>query len=447
MNKHRQKPQTKPLLPGLAARMAAVRLLGAVIDRRTPLDGLTDDAHGHPHYRALEPRDRALVRAILLTALRKRLTISSIIAARLERPLPAGARALDHLLHVALAQIIWLDIPESAAVNLAVEHAKTDPRMRRFARLVNAVLRGIDPAGHVESGNTADLPPWFAKRMTAAWGADEVGRMANLMAVPAPVDFTVKADAASWAEKLGGMVLPTGGVRVVRPEKAIADLPGYEEGAWWVQDAAASLPAMLMGDLHGCRVADLCAAPGGKTAQLIHAGATVTAIDLSQNRLNRLAANLQRLGMAAELVATDLFDYAPAEPFDTVLLDAPCSSTGTVRRHPDIPWTKTPDDIDKLAGLQARMLAHAVTLVRPGGIVVFANCSLDPAEGEELLTDFLARRDDVALEDAAGFLPPALAFAVRSPGYLRSLISSLDLGAPERSGMDGFFAARLRRLR
>ena len=425
--------------------MAAARLLGAVIDRRTSLDGLTDDHHGHPHYLALEPRDRALVRAILLTALRHRLTIERIVAGRLDRPLPAGASALNHLLHVAVAQIVWLDVPDSAAVNLAVEHAKSDPRMRRFARLVNAVLRGIKPDQHRDATVPADLPGWFAERMTEAWCADATARMAAMMAVPAPVDFTVKADAAQWAERLGGAVLPTGGVRVVRPEAAIPDLPGYAEGAWWVQDAAAAIPALLFGDIAGKRVADLCAAPGGKTAQLIHAGADVTALDLSQNRLKRLAANLDRLGMGAELVASDLFDFAPDDPFDAVLLDAPCSSTGTVRRHPDVVWTKTPDDIARLAELQARMLDHALTLVKPGGIVVFANCSLDPSEGEDVIAALLARRADVVLEDARDMLPEALGFAVTPQGCVRTLPDSLDMGTPERSGMDGFFAARLRR--
>lgn len=423
--------------------MAAARLLGAVIDRHTSLDGLTDDNHGHPHYLALEPRDRALVRAILLAALRHRLTIETIVANRLERPLPAGATALNHLLHVAVTQIVWLDVPDSAAVNLAVEHAKSDPRMRRFSKLVNAVLRGVKPEKYRDE-KAADLPDWFATRMTQAWGADAVARMAAMLAVPAPVDFTVKGDAPGWAERLGGAVLPTGGVRVVRPQAPISDLPGYADGQWWVQDAAAAIPAMLFGDIAGKRIADLCAAPGGKTAQLIHAGANVTALDLSQNRLKRLAANLARLGMQAELVASDLFDYAPDEPFDAVLLDAPCSSTGTIRRHPDVPWTKTPDDIAKLADLQARMLNHALTLVKPGGTVVFANCSLDPMEGEDVITALLQKRDDVVLESAGDHLPEALAFAVAPQGHVRTFLASLDMGAPEGSGMDGFFAARLR---
>ncbi|MHC2794592.1 16S rRNA C967 or C1407 C5-methylase (RsmB/RsmF family) [Mesorhizobium jarvisii] len=247
-----------------------------------------------------------------------------------------------------------------------------------------------------------------------------------------------------WAEKLGGIVLPTGTVRVENLAGAVTDLPGFAEGAWWVQDAAASLPARLFGDVSGLRVADLCAAPGGKTAQLILAGARVTAVDTSKNRLARLAQNLDRLGLSAEIVQADLLKYEPAELFDAVLLDAPCSSTGTVRRHPDVPWTKTAADVEKLADLQRRLLTRAVTLVRPGGRIVFSNCSLDPLEGEDLHRAFLnettAVDDPLRQGEVAGIDP-----FLTAQGTLRTTPADLDLGTPERSGLDGFFAARMRR--
>ena len=229
--------------------------------------------------------------------------------------------------------------------------------------------------------------------------------------VEAPVDFTVKSDPERWAQAFGGIVLATGSVRVERLAAAVADLPGFADGEWWVQDAAASLPARLLGDVAGQRVADLCAAPGGKTAQLALAGAEVSALDSSKNRLKRLDENLERLRLPARTVEADVLKYAPETPFDAVLLDAPCSSTGTVRRHPDVPWTKAPEDIAKLADLQSRLLASAVPMVKPGGRIVFSNCSLDPVEGELLVAAFLAEHPDVVLDPVrSGELPGADSF-------------------------------------
>ncbi|MGX8011339.1 RsmB/NOP family class I SAM-dependent RNA methyltransferase [Mesorhizobium sp. ORM8.1] len=434
---------------GLAARKAAARLLAAVIDARTPLDGLTDNEHGHPQYKALDGRDRALVRAILVTALRHRMTIAGLLARRLEKPLPPNATALSHILHVAAAQILFLDVPDSAAVDLAVTHAKSDPRTARFSGLVNGVLRSLARAKEAELAPalaaTSEAPQWFSERLVAAYGADKAGAILAAHRHEAPVDFSVKTDPALWAERLGGIVLPTGTVRVEKLAANVIDLPGFADGAWWVQDAAASLPARLFGDIRDQRVADLCAAPGGKTAQLILAGAKVTAVDTSKNRLARLAQNLERLGLNAELAQTDLLDYRPAELFDAVLLDAPCSSTGTVRRHPDVPWSKTMADVEKLAALQRRLLDRAVGLVRPGGRIVFSNCSLDPIEGEALYGAFLAGNPGVAADpirpgEFAGVDP-----FLKQDGTLRTTPADLDLGSAGISGLDGFFAARMRR--
>ncbi|TGP45579.1 MFS transporter [bacterium M00.F.Ca.ET.230.01.1.1] len=448
---HSGNPQRKAddeSVVGLAARKAAARLLAAVIDARTPLDGLTDNEHGHPQYKALDGRDRALVRAILVTALRHRMTIAGLLAKRLEKPLPPNATALSHILHVAAAQILFLDVPDSAAVDLAVTHAKSDPRTTRFSGLVNGVLRSLARAKQDELAPalaaTSEAPQWFSQRLTAAYGVDKSRAILAAHRHEAPVDFTVKADPELWAERLGGIVLPTGTVRVEKLAANVTDLPGFADGAWWVQDTAASLPARLFGDIRGQHIADLCAAPGGKTAQLILAGAEVTAVDTSKNRLARLAQNLDRLGLAADLVQTDLLDYRPARLFDAVLLDAPCSSTGTVRRHPDVPWTKTMADVEKLAALQRKLLAHAVTLVRPGGRIVFSNCSLDPIEGEELYRTFLAEGpgviDDPIRPREFADVDPFLT----SAGTLRTTPADLALESPGISGLDGFFAARMR---
>ena len=439
----------EPEVAGLAARKAAARLLAAVIDARTPLDGLTDHENGHPQYKALDLRDRGLVRAILVTALRFRMTITGLLAKRLEKPLPPNATALSHILHVAAAQILFLDIPDSAAVDLAVTHAKSDPRTQRFSGLVNGVLRTLARAKDTELpaalAATDEAPRWFSDRLKAAYGADRTRRILAAHRVEAPVDFSVKADPELWAERLGGIVLPTGTVRVPKLAAAVTELPGFAAGDWWVQDAAASLPARLFGDVSGLRVADLCAAPGGKTAQLVLAGARVTAVDTSKNRLARLAQNLDRLGLSADIVQADLLQYEPQDLFDAVLLDAPCSSTGTVRRHPDVPWTKTVADVEKLADLQRRLLSRAVMLVKPGGRIVFSNCSLDPIEGEELRRAFLdgtgAAVDDPIRPGEIAAVDPFLT----AEGTLRTTPADLDLGAPERSGLDGFFAARMRR--
>ncbi|ESX76785.1 methyltransferase domain-containing protein [Mesorhizobium sp. M0923] len=434
---------------GLAARKAAARLLAAVIDARTPLDGLTDHENGHPQYKALDLRDRALVRAILVTALRYRMTISGLLARRLEKPLPPNATALSHILHVAAAQILFLDVPDSAAVDLAVTHAKSDPRTARFSGLVNGVLRTLARAKQDELATaiaaTDEAPKWFSDRLKTVYGLDKARQILLAHRHEAPVDFSVKSDPALWAERLGGFVLPTGTVRVEKLSASVTELPGFGEGAWWVQDAAASLPARLFGDINCLRIADLCAAPGGKTAQLILAGAHVTALDMSRTRLARLTQNLERLGLAAEIVEADLLKYEPKNRFDAVLLDAPCSSTGTVRRHPDVPWTKTAVDVEKLADLQRRLLARAITLVKPGGRIVFSNCSLDPLEGEELYRDFLAGNAEIIDDplrpgEIAGIDP-----FLTPQGTLRTTPADLELGSPARSGLDGFFAARMRR--
>src|SRR5690606_7272819 len=307
-------------------------------DKKTSLDGLTDNTHGHPQYLALEPRDRALVRAILGSALRNRGAIERAINKRLDRPLPENAVALKHLLHVAVAQIFYLDLPDHSAVDLAVEAANSDPRNRKYAGLVNALLRRL--SRNKERALANDLPPennvpeWFSKSIIETYGAEKAASIFAIHAAEPPLDLTVKSDPEAWAEQLGGIMLPNGSVRLGAIEGALTDLPGFAEGEWWVQDVAASLPARLMGNIKDKRVADLCAAPGGKTAQLVQQGAKVTALDLSENRLKRLRGNLERLGFEAETIATNLLDYKPDELFDAVLLDAPCSSTGTVRRHP-----------------------------------------------------------------------------------------------------------------
>jgi 16S rRNA (cytosine967-C5)-methyltransferase len=278
----------------------------------------------------------------------------------------------------------------------------------------------------------------------ATYGAKAPAILA-MLAEPPTIDLTVKTDPESWAERLGGIVLPTGSVRLVAPEGAVSALAGSAEGEWWVQDAAAAIPARLFGDVGGQRVGDLCAAPGGKTAQLIQAGAGhVVALDRSASRLGRLRGNLARLGFEAEYVEADLLDYRPAEKFDAVLLDAPCSSTGTIRRHPDVLWTKSPGEVTRLATLQERLLRHALTLVKPGGRLVFSNCSLDPQEGETVVERVLASAADVRIEPVAPERLPGLEEAIQGDGTIRTTPAMLPRIPARLGGVDGFYAAVLR---
>ncbi|OQP86135.1 MFS transporter [Rhizobium rhizosphaerae] len=434
--------------PGLAARQAAARLFGAVIDKQTSLDGLLDPVTGSPIYRDLSDEDRGLVRAILTTSLRFLPRIEFLLNSLMKTPLPEGARALQHLLVTASAQILYLDVPDHSAVDLAVEQAQADPRNRRFAALVNAVLRRLSREkdsllSQVEGRST--FPTWFDARLGEAYGPELARQIGESILSPAAIDLTVKDQAEDWAQRLDGRLLPTGSIRLRNVSGAITELPGYAEGAWWVQDAAAALPARLFGaDLKGQRIVDLCAAPGGKTAQLILAGADVTALDQSANRLKRLQGNLDRLGLNAETRLTNMEQFTTETLFDAALLDAPCSSTGTIRRHPDVLWTKSPDEIDKLALVQERLLRHALTLVRPGGIVVFSNCSLDPREGENMV----ARLVEEGLAERVPLSPsdwPGLEDAVTPLGDMRTTPAMI---APEdgyAGGLDGFYAARLRR--
>ncbi len=438
----------RPDKPGLTARQAAARILGAVVDRKTSLDGMLDAENGSPVYRQLPDADRALVRAILNTSLRHLPRIEVILDSLVGTPLPDGARALQHVLTVAAAQILYLDVPDHSAVDLAVEQAQIDPRNRRFASLTNAVLRRLsrEKASHLTATHAVPvMPDWFRQRLLKVYGEAHTARIDASLLEPASIDLTVKSDADGWAERLSGHVLPTGSVRLPANSGAIPLLEGFADGTWWVQDAAASLPARMFGDIAGKRVADLCAAPGGKTAQLALAGADVTALDQSPNRLKRLVGNLERLGLSAETVEASMVDFQPDALFDAVLLDAPCSSTGTIRRHPDVLWTKGPEDIEKLARLQERLLRHALTLVKPGGDIVFSNCSLDPSEGEDVTARVLADNPDwrrVAVDPADW---PGLEEAITPLGEFRTTPAMLPAKDGFAGGLDGFYAVRLQK--
>jgi 16S rRNA (cytosine967-C5)-methyltransferase len=441
-------PTPSPEPQGLASRRIAAEILEGVLRRGRSLDDQLDGGGAHSGLASLPERDRALTRRLVATVLRRLGTLRHLLGLYLERGIPKDSPRVETALLLGGAQILWLDVPDHAAVDLSVRLVQADRRDAGYAGLVNAVLRRIakNAAQQLRGKDTValDTPDWLMTRWQRAYGAELAHAIAAANGQEPALDVTAKSDPAPWASALGGVVLPTGSVRAI-VHGPVPRLPGYADGAWWVQDAAAALPAQLLGDVTGKSIADLCAAPGGKTAQLAAAGARVTAVDRSAPRLERLKQNLARLGLTADTVAADVTEWH-AEPFDAVLLDAPCSATGTIRRHPDIPWLKRESDIATLAALQRRLLARAVELTKPGGLIVYCTCSLEPDEGVEPVTELLAgdsrlRRRPVAADEVHG-----RAEFLTGDGDLRTLPCQLPDSNPQMGGLDGFYACRIERL-
>ena len=437
--------------PGFAARWAAASLLEGVLRRNRPLDEQLENIFANPNFRVSE-RDRALARRIAATVLRRLGTLRRLIDDLLDRGLPKDAPQVESALLIGAAQLLFLDIPHHAAVDLSVRLVQRDRRHARYAGLVNAVMRRLATIGaqRVEAIRAPylDTPDWLFSRWVNAYGEETTRAIAHAHSLEPPLDITVKSDPDYWAELLGGRKLPTDSLRLAA-HGPISALPGYKEGNWWVQDAAAALPVRLFGDLRGRSVADLCAAPGGKTAQLVSGGALVTAVDRSERRMARLRENLARTGLQAMTVVATAEDWEPdpaTVTFDAVLVDAPCSSTGTIRRHPDVPWRKTPGDIAALSAVQTRLLARAIDLAKSGGIIVYCTCSLEPEEGENVVSamaeqDCRVRRKPIM---AADF--PALEEFLTPRGELRTLPCHWPDADARMGGLDGFFAARLERV-
>ena len=447
-----RRPKAQPaeasLPAGLAARQAAVLILETILDRYEPLDRAQDVQAARLD--RLEARDRGFALNLVRVVLRRLLFLGAAVDRLIERPLPPEARRVRHILLVAAAQICELGTPPHAAVSLAVEQCRRDRGVRRFDKLVNAVLRRVAASAELVATtwdrHAGDIPPWLFARWIATFGEVTARRIAAASLVRAPLDLSVKADPERWAAELGATLLPTGSLRLA-DAGAVQELAGYASGDWWVQDAAAALPVGLLGAISGLAVADLCAAPGGKTAQLAAGGARVTAVDNSASRVSRLIENLTRLNLSAQVdvVTAEIETWAPAGTFDAVLLDAPCTATGTLRRHPDILHLKSAQDIVRLAETQARLLRHAAHHVRPGGMLVYCTCSLETEEGAHQIDRFLVEtpafsRIPVATHEIGGqpeWITPA--------GDLRTLPFHLSNPEPGLAGIDGFYAARLRR--
>ncbi|WP_370268167.1 RsmB/NOP family class I SAM-dependent RNA methyltransferase [Nioella sp.] len=411
---------------GLAARRAALDLLRAVLMDRRMLAHL-------PAPQGLAPEDAARAQRLVLTVLRHLGRLDALLRPHLAR---RPTLAVQNLLRLGTAELLVDGSEPHGVVASCVEIAKRSPRTSRASGMVNAILRKVDAE---DRGPWAALPPqplpvWLRKPLHKAYGVDAVAAIEAAHERPAPLDLTPKPGVTVE----GGDRLPTGSFRFQQAQ--VTAIPGYEAGEWWVQDAAAALPARLLGDIAGARVLDLCAAPGGKTMQLAAAGADVTALDLSEPRLARVAQNLDRTGLRATLVAADVLDYT-AEPFDAILLDAPCSATGTIRRHPDLPFVKSAAEVESLTRLQMRMIDHALGLLKPGGQLVYCTCSLLPNEGENQVKAALKRHADLSILPID---PTAYGGEPHWASPEGGLRLRPDFWA-DRGGIDGFYMALLKR--
>ena len=423
-------------------RALALALLGSVLIERRPFDETWSRQKG---LEWMEPCDRAFARTLVATTLRRLGQIDALLDHCLERPLKPKMATLRNLLRLGACQLLFLGTPAHAAVDTTVRLAQGRD-LAGFRGLVNAVLRrlGREGAGLVVEQDEARLntPDWLWQSWCDAYGEAAARAIAAVHLQDPPIDLTLKEPEEAATLGLTGTPLPGGSLRLAPGAGDITGLPGFPEGRWWVQDAAAALPARLLGPVAGQGVIDLCAAPGGKTAQLAAAGAKVTALDQAPSRLALLRENLHRLRLEATVVEADATTWQASAPADAVLLDAPCSATGTLRRHPDIAHLKGPEQIAPLTLLQDRLLTNALTLLRPGGLLVYATCSLQPEEGSERIAALLASGapvERVAIApDEIGGLPELIDDA----GDLRSLPCHLA----EQGGLDGFYACRLRRL-
>jgi 16S rRNA (cytosine967-C5)-methyltransferase len=429
---------------GIAARQVAFAVLNDVFFQKRSLDEAYVQVD--PELSALESRDRGFVRLLVATVIKRAPQIDAALADLLHEPLAQlKPQQLINVLRLGVAQIVFLQTPPHAAVNTTVELAAA-AGMEWQKSLVNAVMRrvaqgGIDMPDNREAGRI-NTPAWLWQEWMRDYGVETALDIAAAHLTDAPVDFTVRGNPADWAEPLAADILPTGSLRLASAG-FVPGLAGFEQGAWWVQNAAAAVPVKILaasfgGDVTGRKVVDLCAAPGGKTAQLAVMGADVIALDRSAPRLNRLHENMERLNLSVATVAADGAVWQPAEKLDAVLLDAPCSATGTIRHQPDVLRLKDIRDQEKLAALQKRLMLNAMNMLKPGGVMVYCTCSLQKAEGE-------AQTDWLLAQNAGAVLSPVTAADVAG---IESMLSprgefrALPHHWPEHGGIDGFYAAR-----
>jgi len=432
----------KPDPAGLQLRLIAAQRLRAVL--------------GGAHFAALTPeelpdgRDRALANRLVTTALRRHGQLDVMLGQLLEKGLPPRAGSFEALLRLALAQLVFLpEMGAHSALFLAVEALKRDAKARHLTGLMNAVLRKAQ-ANSACYGLLDDallLPAAVRTAWTASYGEAAVAQFAEALLAGAPLDLTLRDPDPDpdLVAALGAVPVMADTIRLEARDRPVEALPGYAEGRWWVQDAAAAIPARLLALPAGSAVLDLCAAPGGKTAQLLKAGYAVTALDNDAARLARLKTNMARLGYAPHSIAADAATYAPATPFDGIVLDAPCSAAGTFRRHPEVLWHRSESGIADRVRLQRTLLANACRCLAVGGTLIYCVCSLEAAEGKAQVDWALEALPDLALLPVAATELPGLAAAIGPTGLVRTHPAMAPGG--HAGGMDGFFVARFRRTR
>ena len=394
-----------------------------------------------------DSRDRALANRLVTTALRRHGHLNLVITHLLERGMPKKSGCFEAVLRLSLAQLLYLpDLGDHSAIFLAVEAVKRDQKAAHLSSLINALLRRAQTESEAMRAPPLDLlfPDWLHKNWQRAYGHEAVLGFGEALLAGAPLDLTLKDADPTLIEALGAKLVVADSVRIASRDHPVDALPGYAEGRWWVQDVAASLPARLLDLPPGARVLDLCAAPGGKTAQLCKAGYAVTALDHDGLRLQRLSANLGRLGYEAEIVEADAASYRPEGLFDGVLLDAPCSATGTFRRHPEVIWHRSASDITGRMAGQRKLLANALACLKPGGVLIYCVCSLEPEEGETQARWALGELPGLEVFPILGQELGALGRMVTRDGQVRTHPAEQVPGEAQGT-LDGFFIARFRR--
>ncbi|WP_019960506.1 RsmB/NOP family class I SAM-dependent RNA methyltransferase [Woodsholea maritima] len=441
-SKHRPAPRSKSTHPPrprdarAIALDALIQVLGTGEMVETALAQQSD-------FHLLEPRDRGFARALCAHAIRRKGTLDHVYQQFLDHPLSDHANKTRATFLLASCDLLILETPAHAAVDAGVRLMATDPLTRKYKNVANAVLRKVaefGPALLAEADPLLDLPEWLATRWLTFYGEETTRAIIAARSKEPSLDFTLKpeADLKDWAERLDAQILPTGSLRRAKSTD-VTQLDGFEEGLWWIQDAGAALPVKILAPQPGERIADLCAAPGGKTLQLASLGAEVIALDRSKKRLERVKQNLARTGLNAQIVTADATQWHDDHLFDAILVDAPCSATGTLRKNPEVIWAKSPSDIETLSAVQARILDQAYTLLKPGGRLIYCTCSMEPEEGEDQITAFLNRTPDAKLLPLGIEDYPSLGEALHPSGWLRTRPDHWS----EYGGIDGFFIARL----
>ncbi len=443
---------------GLVPRFIVQDWLYDIFRRGRSLDDVFTLSEQNNDWQKLTSRDRAFARSLLMTTLRHKGEIDWVLGKFLKKP-PQAKTRVNEILSIGVAQLLFMEVSDHAAIDTSVRLAKRSDKSRHLAKLVNAILRQVTRAKPDEltpsEGALINIPKLWRTRWAKHYGEQVASKIAKACLEPPALDIIVKQDALDWASKLNGRVFGAhesqDGYGLRKDHRGIVtELDGFAEGQWWVQDFSAHLPCTLFesapgfGTLEAKSVADLCAAPGGKTAALLNKGAHVTSVDISEKRLSRLTENLERLNFNASVIQSDVLTFSPDEKYDAILLDAPCSATGTIRRHPDILYSKSESLIYELRKLQRQMLEKTCSLLKPGGLLIYCTCSLEPEEGEEQIENLLEKDDNlerlpILAKEIAGH-----ADWLTKSGDVRLLPFFSPFEDNEWAGMDGFFISRLR---